>query len=56
MLYKIRRHTNAVIFDGKNIVSISVPESSLLHNPERNSPASRRIFYRIAQQINKYLV
>ena len=56
MVHKLLGHTDAVVLDNKNVITVSVTERCLLHNPECNAPARRRIFNRVAQEIDKYLV
>ena len=56
MIYKILRHADPVILYNEDIITISVTECGLLHNAEGDGPPCRRIFHRIAQKIDKYLV
>ncbi len=56
MLYKLGGHADPVIFDNKTVIPVSVAERRLLDDPERDRSSGRRVFDRIAHQVDEDLV
>ena len=56
MLHKFPAHTDPGILDIKFIVRAACRRPRLLRDPQADDPSRARIFYRIAEQIQKYLI
>ena len=56
MLYKFFAHSNAAVFNKKFIIGKSCRRTFFFCDPKADTAAGSRIFYRIAQQVQKHLI
>ncbi len=56
MRYELRAHTDAAVFDGKFVVAVTVRSARFFCDPHADMTAGSRIFYGIAEQIQKNLI